>query len=242
MSEVKITSDMVKPFTGDGDVVAWLKKIQLVGKLKKISDLASLIPLYLEGDALALYLEMSDADQSDSEKIVARLREAFSDGAFVAYAKLVKVRWTGQPVDVYANDIRRLAGLAGFTGVGLENVVRMTFVNGFPDTISIGLQQVSGVLTKPVSELINVARVLCTAKDNEVHRPVAAVATQAQGRPSGYRPRGFKGKCFRCGGPHLIKECEEKVRCYKCNKVGHFANQCENKIQESTQSQGQGNE
>lgn len=234
----KITSDMIKPFTGEGDVVAWIKKVQLVAKLKKISDLASFIPLYLEGDALALYLEMSDDDQSDSDKIVARLREAFTDGAFVAYAKLVKVKWTGQPVDVYANDIRRLAGLAGFAGVGLENVVRMTFVNGLPDTVSIALQQVSGVLTKPVSELITVARVLCKSKDNEGYRPIVAVATKD--RPSG--SRGFKGKCFRCGGPHLIKDCEEKVKCFKCDKVGHIASQCDKKPQESTQPQGQGNE
>ena len=49
---------MIKPFTGEGDVVSWIKKVQLVAKLQKVSDLASFIPLYLEGDALALYLEM----------------------------------------------------------------------------------------------------------------------------------------------------------------------------------------
>ena len=46
----RITSDMVKGFSGEGDLVAWLKKAKLVAKLAKIGDLASFVPLYLEGD------------------------------------------------------------------------------------------------------------------------------------------------------------------------------------------------
>ena len=58
----KITMDMIKPFTG-GDVVSWLKKVTLVAKLQKLSDFASFIPLYEEGDPLALYLELSEEPQ-----------------------------------------------------------------------------------------------------------------------------------------------------------------------------------
>ena len=45
---------MMRPFSGDRDIVAWLKKAKLAAKLKKIEDVASLLLLYLEGDALAL--------------------------------------------------------------------------------------------------------------------------------------------------------------------------------------------
>ena len=226
---------MIKPFTGEGDVVSWIKKVQLVAKLQKVSDLASFIPLYLEGDALALYLEMSDDDQGDSKKIVAMLKEAFTDGAFVAYAKLVRVKWTGQPVDVYANNIRRLAGLAGFKGEGLESIIRLTFVNGFPDKVSIALQQVNEVLTKPVSELINAARIFCKTKADEEHVVAVARGVELPKKDSG--GKGFKGKCFRCGGPHLIKYFDEKVRCFRCNKVGHIASHCDQKTPENTQGQ-----
>ena len=109
---VKVTSDMIRPFSGEGDVVAWLKKkIQLVEKLQKFTDLASFLPLYLEGEALALYLEMDSTDQLDIEEIKKRLKVAFSDAMFTAYAKLVKLRWSGEKVDVCANEIWRLAGL-----------------------------------------------------------------------------------------------------------------------------------
>ena len=40
-----------------------------MAKLQKISDLASFIPLYLEGDAMALYLEFNEEDLESAEKI-----------------------------------------------------------------------------------------------------------------------------------------------------------------------------
>ena len=37
----------------------------------------------------------------------------------------------------------------------------------------------------------------------------------------------FKGQCFRCGGPHMIRYCrEQRVRCFRCNIVGHIASKC----------------
>ena len=142
---VKVTSDMIRPFSGEGDVVAWLKKIQLVEKLQNITDLASFLPLYLEGEAIALYLEMDSTDQLDIEEIEKRLKVAFSDAMFTAYAKLVKFRWSGEKVDVCENEIWRLAGLAGFEEDGLENVVRLTFTIGLPDSISASMQQLPNV-------------------------------------------------------------------------------------------------
>ena len=113
----RVTSDMIKPFNGEGDVVVWLKKAELVAKLTKVTDEACFIPLYLEGGALSVYMEMSDKDQQDAAKIKNELKKVFSDSMFVAYSKLTSCRWSGESVDVYANELRRLAGLAGFQSV-----------------------------------------------------------------------------------------------------------------------------
>ena len=71
---------MIKPFNGKGDLVLWLKNLKQVAKLHKISNLASCIPLFLGGNILALYLEMSKKDQQDEEMIGVRLKEAFMEG------------------------------------------------------------------------------------------------------------------------------------------------------------------
>lgn len=246
---VKISSDMIRPFTGEGELVAWLKKVKLVAKLQKISDLASFMPLYLEGNALAIYLEMEEEDQANAAKIEARLTEAFSDGPFVAYRKLVNMRWTGEQVDVYANEVRRLAGLAGFTGASLEKLVKLTFVNGFPDSISTELQQVEKIESLSVSEILTRARILCANKDSKVVAVAAKVTPGHSTEPSSAGNTGdrdprsseaaapvrrFRGECYQCGGPHMARYCKDrKVVCYRCGTEGHIAPRC---------TQNQGNE
>ena len=54
--------DFIKPFTGKGDVMSFITKVGLVAAFKKIDDEAKFLPLYLEGHALAIYLEMDETD------------------------------------------------------------------------------------------------------------------------------------------------------------------------------------
>lgn len=222
---------MIQAFEGEGDLVAWLCKVKLVAKLKKISDLASFIPLYLEGDALKIYLELSESEQASAARIEARLKEAFTDSPFVAYGKVVRLKWAGEPVDVYANEIKRLAGLAGFSGEGLDRLVKLTFVNGFPDSVSIELMKMEDISTNSMSAVLARARILAPGKTSAV----AAAALKGKADfGSGTRfgeSWSFKGQCYRCGGPHMIRNCpkdtkERRIVCYRCGKEGHIASRC----------------
>ena len=68
-----------------------------------------------------------------------RLVTAFTKGPFEAYEKLKRFKWTGESVDVYANTIKRLAGLAGYVGIGLDRTAKLAFVTGFQDDVSMAL-------------------------------------------------------------------------------------------------------
>ena len=103
---LRLGKDVISPFSGEGDVVGWIKKVKLIAKLQKVQDLASFISLFLHGDALALYLEMSNEDQAWAEQIEMRLMTAFTEGPFEAYEKLQRFMWTGVSVDVNANTIK----------------------------------------------------------------------------------------------------------------------------------------
>ena len=156
----KISHEVIKPFSGEGDMVARLMNMRLMAKLQNIADLASLILLYLDGDALALYLEIYEHEQIDVKRIEDRLKEAFTGGVVVSDNKLSRIYWTGQTVDVYVNEIRRLAGLSSFAGEGLETAVKLAFVNGFPEDVSVALQQLPNVTGTNMDELISKVRVL----------------------------------------------------------------------------------
>ena len=107
-------ANVLTPFNGDGDITAWLNKVELVTKITKkkadvAASLASIIPLYLEGGALAVYLELTEEEQSDAEKIKAALTKVYSDSVFTAFSKLKASEWRGEAVDIYATNLRRLA-------------------------------------------------------------------------------------------------------------------------------------
>ena len=215
---------MIKPFTGEGDVLAWLQKVELVAKLGGFKDLASFIPLYLEDGALAVYLEMPDEKKVDASLIQDELVKAFSDNQFVAFSKLKAVRWAGEPVDVYANEIRRLARGCGFSGDGAEQLAKLTFITGFPDSISVELQQLPGVEKLKLGDVIPRARVLAS------NRGVGGVAAAAlkERRLHESRSSDTKGReplrCFECGGPHLKRDCPE-IECHNC-KGCHLIKDC----------------
>lgn len=63
----------------------------------------------------------------------AKIEGLFTEGPFVVYAKLNSMTWSGKLI-MYANIMRRMAG---FNGRGPERIVKMAFVNGFPNHISI---------------------------------------------------------------------------------------------------------
>ena len=53
----------------------------------------------------------------------------------MSYNKLSRIRWAGQTVDVYANEITRLMSLSSFVGEGLETAVKLALVNRFPEDV-----------------------------------------------------------------------------------------------------------
>lgn len=222
----KISMDMVKVFSGDGDVVSWLKKVSLVAKLKDVTDLASFIPLYLEGDALALYLELPEEAQKDAEKIQSMLIEAFTDDAFTAHRKLCGKKWCGESVDVFANEIRKLAGLSNFDENGVENITRLVFVNGFPEEIRVALQRIPNVKKMSIGDLITQARILTANISNSV--VAAGKVDNAVSLTSVAVPRKFTGRCFICGGPHMARNCirRKSIVCFNCGGNGHKAVDC----------------
>ena len=138
--------------------------MKLVAKLQKVQDLASFIPLFLHGDALALYLEMSNEDQVRAEQIEMRLVMAFTEGPFETYEKLKRFKWTRESVDFYVNTIKRLAGLAGYIGIGLDHTAKLAFVMGFPDDVSVALQQLPHIERMDVSKLLPTAWLLVSKR------------------------------------------------------------------------------
>ena len=230
-SSVRLT-DLVRTFDGRGDILEWLNKLELVSKLRNITDLESVIPLFLEGSAYSLYAELSDEDKKSVEAIKTKLIEAYGVNPYQAYEQFVRRVWRDEPVDVYLTDLRRLARMAD---VASEGLIKKAFVVGLPSAVSRELRASSKIDGLTLPQLVERARVLLSELQTP-NRPVTAVAAvppnvehvvAAVGSELEHRP-GRAMKCFRCGGPHMIRYCpsKPKFKCWTCGVEGHLAKNC----------------
>ena len=101
-----------------------------------------------------------------------------------------------ESVDVYANTIKRLAGLAGYVGIGLDHTAKLAFVTGFPDDVSVALQQLPYIERMGVSKLLPTTRLLVSKRIKKTEMVGASAQSNA------LRNKAQKGlsslQCFRC--------------------------------------------
>ena len=86
-------NDLIRCFDGSGDIATWLRKVELVARIKEINDVSTLIPLYLEGPAFSVYDQLDDAKKKDEEAIRKALLEAFGMNKFAAYDAFRNRSW-----------------------------------------------------------------------------------------------------------------------------------------------------
>ena len=227
----------VKAFDGSSmDVANWLKKLKLVVKLKKIGDLASVIPLFLEGPAFEVYDQMAEGDKEDASRIENVLLAAFAQSGFDAFDNFRQRSWiTGEPVDVYLADLRRLARLAK---VEDDMLLRRAFVVGLPFDVSSQLRVSSDIESMSLDKVLDKARVLVANRTKEFG--LLAVKNGKQ-----FKPRSVT--CFNCSEEgHIARFCPtsnyhgnkvssingsqfkpRSVTCFNCSEEGHLARFCQ---------------
>ena len=133
MSGVKL-SDLVTQFDGTGDFAEWVQKLELVAKLQKVDDVASLLPLFLSGGAFAVYQGLDGSVKGDYGALKERLLVAFSADPCAAYGALQQRRLQpGESVDVFLADITRLARLVD-EGIS-EKFLKCAFLAGLPVSV-----------------------------------------------------------------------------------------------------------
>ncbi|XP_067949869.1 uncharacterized protein [Watersipora subatra] len=84
-------SDLIKSYEDNnisGEFGTWISKLDLVAELQKIEDLKTIVPLFLNGSAFALYEQLSEDVKGDYVKLKKELLTAFSINIYSAYSQL----------------------------------------------------------------------------------------------------------------------------------------------------------
>ncbi|KAG0719538.1 hypothetical protein GWK47_050258 [Chionoecetes opilio] len=210
----------------------WLEKLELVCRLRGITELHTVVPLRLTAGAFSVYQQLNSADKNDFSKIKAALISAFAADKFVAYEQFVTRRLQdGESVDVYLAELRRLAALFG--GIP-DNGLICAFVAGLPSSVSHILRAGSRL------EDLDITRVLSRARAVLVERVAGAGTTtplDGSGRSHRTTPASISVVCHVCNQPnHYARDClagrggrrgsRSNVRCFSCRQLGHIASSC----------------
>ena len=199
----------MKVFDGTGDVDAWLRKTRLTAKMVGIADLATVLPLLLEGSAFAVYQHMDPVKQQNAGEIEKALLDAFSIGQFEAYEKLRTKVWAGEPADVFLADIRNLAERAGVAG---EETLKCAFVVGLPSDVSGQLRSSSRIASMKLEEVVAQARALLSNRlDASGFSAIRKTHVSKALRRDSERSR-------------------QTLVCWSCGLEGHYARNCPSKV------------
>ena len=244
MTEEKNFLDLrlIPEFSGSGgkSVTEWFEKLELVCRLRGVTDLKTVVPLKLTGGAFAVYQHLSDKNKDDFEAVKTALVSAFSTDAYMAYEQFISRRLTpSESVDVYLADLRNLASLFG--GIP-QRALTCAFVAGLPDSTRKLLRASSRIETLTLEEVLIRARAVMN-EDQQPSVGTAAVSVGARHEARRQHPNKREVMtCFECGEPnHIARDCFRRRRgpkrasdidrrrnltCYQCNGLGHRAAEC----------------
>lgn len=244
-------NEVLKTFDGESsEVEEWLTKFNLVTSLSKIKleEKARILPMYLEGPALAVYIHLDEEEKKDVKKIEEKMVEAFGKNAYNAYEELIGRKWNGEQIEVYVTDIKKLAKTAGIEG---ETIIRRAFVAGLNDELKRGIRTLKNVEKMSLTELMEFAKEFVAVEQNgrcsiikrkeetQLRRGQFSASENELKEDFKTRRENFARnlenvQCYECGRTgHYARDCNsrrkrnlENIRCFKCGKLGHYAIKC----------------
>jgi len=228
----------VPQFTGDGsvDVSAWLTEYERYCGLESVSP-TDLLAYMLGGNAARVYGRMMVGEASKWEVVKAVLTGEYAMPRQEAWRQFVSHKLQeGDSVDVYLDRLERYAGRLGLSTNDLS--FRVKFFEGLPASVYEWAVTHEGAYSVDFGTLLSRVRGKLASKRAVGGRGEVAQSTVAAAASG--KQRDGRASCFRCGGPHRVKNCTvnrkafsgrknssgKRAGCFRCGDTDHWVQEC----------------
>ena len=246
----------------EGDPTEWFQRFDICSTANDWDDTmkAKKLPTLLEGEALAIWLELSQDEQKDYGEAKKRIVSRMAPMKFISMDDFHARRMRpGESLSIFVHDLKRLLSQAmpETEGPTRQQLLRHQFLAGLPATVSKQLRATGDI--DDLEKMVERAKLLLTLEQNEraatldtapqnpdvtsLQQQIAALTEQVAALASSRKfvqPSNVR-LCYRCRQPgHVQKNCPSTRRCYTCGRQGHLARDCQSGNGKGMSQTGQG--
>ena len=231
----------------EGDAKEWFQQFEICCTANEwsLETKALKLPTLLEGEALAVWLELDEADKKDYAVAKRKMLAKMAPVGFVSLTEFhARTLRPGEALSVFMHELKKLLGQAmvDLDATTRDKLLMHQLLSGLPPAISRQLRATGDV--DNLEKMVERAKLLMTI-DSEQQEQAAAVESGStleslrqqitglseQVAALTTRPAAKQPVCYRCHKPgHIQRNCPglfQAQTCYACGSKGHIARNCD---------------